>query len=563
MTFEVLLAVGGVIVATTLVAATVVRSAALRAGALMSGAFGLFSVEAFGYFRFRIDDAYITYRYARNLAAGVGPVWNPGERVEGYTSFLWMVLLAALHRVGIDIGVAATILSSASVLALVVLTWRVWRRLAPDADGDGMYDVALGGVALLVAANSSTAQWGMSGLETPLAAALIMALVLTYQRESRVPGVPLSALVLTAAVMTRPEMIFMAAVAGAFFFDQAITDSRAARWRHFAAFCAVFLALTGTWFLWRWSYYGYVFPNTYYVKVGPADLMIERGWWYVNDYWWSYLVAPGLVASVTLPFVLQGARRRDAAFICAVCVVWLTAVVTEGGDAFDRARFIEPVLAPMYVALGLALSLAVRRVAVRPAYRMAALSAALVGAMLFVGWAPGAKREMERNRHTLAQWETAGSWVRDNVPPDYVTAVFAAGVVPYYSERPSLDMLGLTDTTIAHTDISYREGLTGHEKYNIDYALDVRRPQLIFLGIPSPRPTTAADMKRAISSDFGLVQGVNALIHDERTWQQYEMAAFWHDGLWYPFLVRKDVEDNVRAGWIESKGMIASATANR
>ena len=40
------------------------------------------------------DDAFISFRYARNLLDGHGLVWNPGERVEGYTNFLWTILLA-------------------------------------------------------------------------------------------------------------------------------------------------------------------------------------------------------------------------------------------------------------------------------------------------------------------------------------------------------------------------------------------------------------------------------------------------------------------------------------
>ena len=39
------------------------------------------------------DDAYITMRYARNAAAGEGIVYNPGERVEGYSNPLWLGLL--------------------------------------------------------------------------------------------------------------------------------------------------------------------------------------------------------------------------------------------------------------------------------------------------------------------------------------------------------------------------------------------------------------------------------------------------------------------------------------
>ncbi len=69
------------------------------------------------------------------------------------------------------------------------------------------------------------------------------------------------AFVLAAAVMTRPEMAFLAAGTGAFFLAQAIVGRDARRWRHFAGFCGIFALLAGAWFIWRWRYYGYVFPT--------------------------------------------------------------------------------------------------------------------------------------------------------------------------------------------------------------------------------------------------------------------------------------------------------------
>ena len=48
-----------------------------------------------------LDDAYIAFRYARQLAAGQGLVFNPGERVEGFTSFSWVLLSAACFRLGV------------------------------------------------------------------------------------------------------------------------------------------------------------------------------------------------------------------------------------------------------------------------------------------------------------------------------------------------------------------------------------------------------------------------------------------------------------------------------
>jgi hypothetical protein len=78
--------------------------------------------------RATLDDAYITFRYARHLAEGYGfGAWNhTGEHVEGYTSLLWMLLLAGAARLGVDVWIASKVLGIAS--ALIVIAALVWRR---------------------------------------------------------------------------------------------------------------------------------------------------------------------------------------------------------------------------------------------------------------------------------------------------------------------------------------------------------------------------------------------------------------------------------------------------
>jgi len=68
-----------------------------------------------------LDDAFISFRYAGNLVAGQGLVFNPGERVEGYTNFLWTVLLAACHRAGLDMPAMSVVFALLAALGTIVL----------------------------------------------------------------------------------------------------------------------------------------------------------------------------------------------------------------------------------------------------------------------------------------------------------------------------------------------------------------------------------------------------------------------------------------------------------
>src|SRR5439155_1209101 len=101
------------------VAAVLVTAAALLA----------FHVRTYA---FLCDDAFISFRYARNFAHGHGLVFNPGfERVEGYSNFLWVVVLAGLDRLGLEPPRASLLLSWASTLLLWGLVVAFAARWAP------------------------------------------------------------------------------------------------------------------------------------------------------------------------------------------------------------------------------------------------------------------------------------------------------------------------------------------------------------------------------------------------------------------------------------------------
>jgi len=128
----------------------------------------------------QVDDAYISYRYAENLVNGHGLVWNPGERVEGFTNPLWTLLIAC----GLSLGVGATTmgyaLGLASGLALLAGTaCLAWRWLAPEARW--LAPLAPG----VLACFGAFAFWSTGGMETSLHAALAMGALVAAAHERR------------------------------------------------------------------------------------------------------------------------------------------------------------------------------------------------------------------------------------------------------------------------------------------------------------------------------------------------------------------------------------------
>ena len=95
------------------------RAANWVAGAAVVAAFA----RNVSFRRFIGDDAFISFRYARNWVEGNGLVWNAGEAVEGYTNFLWVVVMAAGLGAGVapeELSIVLGVASGLAVLALVL-----------------------------------------------------------------------------------------------------------------------------------------------------------------------------------------------------------------------------------------------------------------------------------------------------------------------------------------------------------------------------------------------------------------------------------------------------------
>lgn len=480
------------------------------------------------------DDAFIAFRYARNLVRGDGLVWNPGERVEGYSDFLWVILLAALHELGADLLVAGRMQSLASGVATVVLTALLARRVLP-----GEPQLALAAAAL-VALNPCVAAWGAAGLETPLASALALAMVLPLvaSTPTRRSFLVASGFGLALAA-TRPEGVALfAAVALA----AALAPARDLRERvtRLAPGLGLFALGAAAYVAWRWSYFGDLLPNTYYAKSGFGASRATLGLHYLA----AFCASPYVWA--TAPFALLGAvelwRRREPAplalFACALAVV-----VALGGDGLPMYRFLVPVipLAAVLAAVGAA-SAASRlpRAELREALSIAALAPALV-----LSFTPArdlyydamvAQRDFE-----LPRWRAAGEALARVLPREALVAAVPIGALGYYSDVRVLDMVGLTDRAIAHAPVETGAGWAGHEKHDGRYVL-ARRPDAILLGniFVVKAPNVALEQFPTFTNPFIAAREGDVLAQPEFARDYAQATLPLENGWTLHFFVRKD-----------------------
>ncbi len=497
-------------------------------------------------FDFVSDDAYISFRYAENLARHGELNWNAGDwRVEGYTNFLWTVLLAAGIKAGVGPEISSRVLGSLfAVLTALVLFW-LGRVLSgaggPDPRRVGRlipwYREFLGGGGelagwdllppALLACWGAFACWASGGLETQLFTFLLLMGITQYVREER-QGDRLrrSAWWFALAAMTRPEGALVFAVVGSHRLLWTLgggavhalrrTPGLSRRLDNGLArdglWVISFLLVYGGYFLWRYEYYGYLYPNTYYIKVATTDALKTRAFGlaylssFVRDYQlWYYAPAGVLALGAMGLWGRRGARRVVFLWtlIIPVLLVYTWHIVRFGGDFMAMHRFFVPMLPLLALLVGLAcralMDLPLRRILPRSIlfWTFVPLSALLV--VLFAARSTTLDNRTLRtlkvrstgydgaydNMETVAFMKRfardrvlVGRWLRQRVPADALMAVGGAGAIVYHSGLPAIDSFGLSDLYVAH-HVRAVHHRPGHQKRApLSYVLR-RRPDIL------------------------------------------------------------------------------------
>jgi arabinofuranosyltransferase len=448
------------------------------------------------------DDAFISFRYARNLVDGLGLVFNAGERVEGFTNLSWTLWVAVGLKLGFAAEAWANFWGLVCYLATIVLLWiqhrsdaRVW------TDGRFVVPVAALGAALAV----DWATWSVSGMETALFTLLLTAAFVAAGRSlSKEEGGGgwwlLAGLLSGLAALTRPDGMLPAYVIGLASLVWGRPRMRAAI--GFAlAFAVVWLPATS----WRVAYYGDFFPNTYYAKSAWLP-WYEQGWHYAAlffERYWPLLAGPILLIAAAIVGWARRSRRDPAAtagvalhgrivvLALAIAVTYTGYVVRVGGD-FMFARLLIPTLPFYLLLLGYGLMLAPFT---RPRWAQVAAVGLLAGIALTstpVGgtdWVHGIADErsyysdkrvadLEHSAEVLGR-VFEGLPVRVAFYGDEARIVYRAGF-PVAIEGHA----GLTDREVARQELP-RRGRVGHEKHaSVEYLIERRAVHFTFSRVP-------------------------------------------------------------------------------
>lgn len=412
------------------------------------------------------DDCFISLRYARNLVAGHGLVYNPGEHVEGYTNFLWVLLSALFMKLGIDPELPMNLLGIASGALILGIVLRLGLRRFG-------WSSPLAWIApFCLALNRTFCAWCTAGLETQLFSMLVLAglLVFLAELQNERSGRFGSALLLAAATLTRPEGALFFTLAACFGAVELLRRRQGAV--RLATWIGIYVVVVGGHLAWRLAYYGHPLPNTFYAKVSGF-------WWDQSSIWFElFLQQHHLVwflPLLLLAFAFR--RRRTDVLFGAVLAAYVGYLIYIGGDQFEF-RLMTPVLPILFWLLQAGIGEAVRlgRERIRLG-RAATVLGLLCGTWLAVSsWQPNRHGfpmtagiiSVEEFANYTAGRREQGMFLRHLVERGYLTgdevlSVGGAGALPYFSGLYTIDFRGLNDERVARQKVTRRKWIA-HEK---------------------------------------------------------------------------------------------------
>lgn len=441
----------------------------LRGRALGALAASVLVALAYGQRAFVIDDAFISLRYAQNLAAGHGPVFNVGEPEWGYSNPSWVFLEAALFRFGLDalagIRLLGLLLSLAALWPLMRLAERrgagAWAGLAP----------------LLWVLSPSAAIWAVGGLETPLYVVLLLVALDAHDRGAHRLGAA-AALGLAA---TRPEGVGLAGVLAL----ASLTEAGAG-WRGRLPAWGVALAAFLVGWLALWSFHGAPVPNSFAMKFLGASPGVTFRWSQLLSRpmvpWAIHLLLP--LAAGLADTALRG-DRRDGPML--VSLGYCLAVAFATWDWMPGYRYYAPATALVAVLAARATARAAQAVEgmdprpTRPRIVAAGLALAGLALLPLLRDLAGGLGYARRYAVSLEEcFMPTARWIAENTSPDATICLSRIGAIPYLAQRRTIGLDGLI-----HLDF-VRHG------YRPEYVLD-RAPEVIVMQVRDPASTDTSD----------------------------------------------------------------------
>ncbi len=450
------------------------------------------------------DDMMISMRYAKNFANSHGLVWNPGgERVEGYSNFLWTLYMSLFHLFPIPASKISLFIQISGALLLAINLYFV-KKIA-DFISNGSKAASLGAV-LLTGFYLPLNGWSLLGTEVGILT-LIMSISLwqSLQCINKKTFNPWLYILLGISTFIRPDMVvpFLGLEVFLIFADSKNRSKNLIFGSTILIFCIISQTVFRMW------YYGEIFPNTYYLKMTgfPIFLRITRGLYVFMNFIWKMNLLLFLVPFSILFF------RRDKPILLLFWGMLIQTIysIYVGGDAWENwggsNRYLSIVMPGFFILFSYSLSYfsyslisnatlteKIKEYSIKYGFMVL-----LIISLIFFNSIHGLKAlkefllinqpmEMEVKDHK--DMVKFALLLHKITTPQATIAYDWAGTTPYFADRYAIDCLGKSDKYIAHKKINLSKYpdfnkfiafTPGHNKYDFDYVVTQLKPDVLML----------------------------------------------------------------------------------
>ncbi|AZA85785.1 hypothetical protein EG349_02765 [Chryseobacterium shandongense] len=444
----------------------------------------VFTLGCYYYYPFLSDDSLISLRYAQRFINGKGLTWNDGHPVEGYSNLLWILIISLLGKLGMNLILAARILGIACSIGTFAVISSYFK--AKNIKKEYVFLA----VFLLVTTPCFTV-WAIGGLEQPL---YIFLLTLTLTEVSKIVNdrsrtIYLLPLWLGLLAITRPDG-FLFTILTTIFLLFVFRKNRKDLIKVTLVVLVPSLFLLGQ-LIFRYNFYGELVPNTALVKVKVTLHHALRGGFYVFKAFFGTLLLSSL-GLCCLFYLVYKKKNLFGFYLLLNVAAWTAYVVTVGGDIFPAFRHYYVVLIIFVFAIIFGLN------EMQFSFKTKSSKTGFIVILLLN---PFIQLLIPDNQNAIDErWEfrgmKLGETLKTTFPKNTIIAVTAAGCIPYSSELPTIDMLGLNDYyTPRHPPKNFGSGMLAHELGDANYVLG-RNPDVIIYHMGAvPRFNVGDQMK--------------------------------------------------------------------
>jgi hypothetical protein len=458
----------------------------------------IFFLSCFYYYPFISDDSLISLRYVQRFIEGKGLNWTDGHPVEGYSNFLWILGVSVLGKLGIDLIVAARILG---ILCSIGTIWTILTYFRTQPVKKELVFLA---VTLLVT-TPCFAVWAIGGLEQPL---YVLLVTLTFVEVLRIVSsndfrkIYHLSVWLGLLALTRPDGYLFTIITSLFLLF--VYRQK----KEFLLKIGIATIFVPTLFLisqlvFRYVYYGELVPNTALVKVKITIHHILRGGFYhVKAFFGTLLLS--LLGLYGMYILVFKKKNVFGFYILLITTAWVSYVTLVGGDIFPAFRHYYVVLIFFTFAIILGLdAINLNKINFSNNKFISGVIAVLI-LNAFI------QTQFKDNQNAVNErWEFRGMKLGERLkvtfPDKTLIAVTAAGCIPYSSELPAIDMLGLNDYYIPrHPPADFGTGPLAHELGDARYVMS-RHPDIIIFNTGAPLLFNIGDQLKAnktFNSDY-------------------------------------------------------------